>query len=228
MFLRAHGDRGQRRESFGNAATFYDAQCKDKDIRQQKWFGLLAASVGPVTKSLPSSLALWTLFMRKVALDGFSAHPLLVSVSSPLVSEVSSLYGLCDGPCFRLSRTSFSSVKIQTYNVHKIRKPINQIEKKYSHYSKLETTTGFSLLRKQSSTWLLSDDQWHDWKWQQDRWLTDIKCKIVVKNLESTRNSTSLYLNWTQQLPLSNACLHNFRVQSRLWTASQTSYWGPS
>ena len=37
--------------------------------RQWKWLGILAASDGPVTKNLPSSVAAYTFFMRKVFLD---------------------------------------------------------------------------------------------------------------------------------------------------------------
>ena len=41
------------------------------------------------------------------------AVSLLVSISSPLESDVSTVCWLCDGPCFSLSSTSFSSVNIK-------------------------------------------------------------------------------------------------------------------
>ena len=46
--------------------------------------------------------------------DRIFRRPLLASVSSPLVSDVSILSGLCDTPCFSLSSTSFSSANRKT------------------------------------------------------------------------------------------------------------------
>ena len=72
---------------------------------------MFAASVAPVTKNLPSSVAAYTFFIRYVFLDRTFQRPWLASVSSPLVSDVSTLWRLCEVPCFSRSSTSFSSTK---------------------------------------------------------------------------------------------------------------------
>ena len=72
---------------------------------------MFAASAAPVTKNLPSSVAAYTFFIRYDFLDRIFRCPWLASVSSPLVSDVSNLWGLCEGPCFSRSSTSFSSTK---------------------------------------------------------------------------------------------------------------------
>ena len=105
---------------------FMMPMCEHRDIllahTTKKRLGILVASDGPVTKNLPSSVAAYTFFMRKDFLDRNFRRTLLVSVSSPLVSDVSTLRGLWDKPCFSLSSASFSSVNIKTYIVHQTRK----------------------------------------------------------------------------------------------------------
>ena len=122
----------------------------------------------------------YTFFMRKVFLDRTLRRPLLVSVSSPLMSDVSTLCGLCDGPSFSLSSISFSSVNMMRYILHQTRKSLNQIEARHTNHSSMETTTAPSPPRKQSDTGTPSDDQWHESHWQQDRWRTDLRWTNVV------------------------------------------------
>ena len=165
--------------------------------------------------------------MRKVFLDRIFHHFLMVSVSSPLVSGVSTLCGLWDGPCFSLSSTSFSSVNRKTYIVHQTRKLLNPIEANYTNYSLRETAVVLSPPHKRSDTRTRSDDHWHELQWQQDRWRTDLKGTKCGKNLESTWNNTINFLIWTQILASSDACSNNSRLRHRLWTASRTSCWGP-
>ena len=83
--------------------------------RKKNWLGISAASDGPVVKNRPSSVAAYTFFMRNVFLDRTFRRPLLPSVLSPLVSDVSTLCWLWDSPCYSLSSTSFSSVNRKTY-----------------------------------------------------------------------------------------------------------------
>ena len=61
-------------------------------------------------------------FMRKIFFDRILQRPLVVSASTPLLSGVPILCGLCDSPCLSLSSTPFSSVNMKTYIVHQIRK----------------------------------------------------------------------------------------------------------
>ena len=141
----------------------------------------MAASDGPVTTNLPSSVAPYTFFMRKVSFDRILQRPLLVSLSSPLIFDASTLCELCEGLCVTLSSTPFSSVNIETYIVQRIRKLLNQIEARKTKYSSLETTSVLSLPRKRIDTRTSSEDQWHESQWQQGRWLTEIKGTNVVK-----------------------------------------------
>ena len=78
--------------------------------------------------------------------ETFLDRILPVSVSSPLVSDVSTLFGLCDSPCLSLFSISFISVNTETYTVHKIRKLLYQIEVRDTNYSLTETTIGLSPL----------------------------------------------------------------------------------
>ena len=133
-----------------------------RHTRQLKWLGILPASDGPVMKNLPSSVAAYTFFIRKVSLDRILQRPLVVPVSSPLVYDVSTLRGPCDGPCFSLSSTSFSTVNKKTYNVHQTRKVFNQNEARNTNFSSMETAIVLSPLRKRSETRTRSDDQWHE------------------------------------------------------------------
>ena len=138
---------------------------------------MLAASDGPVTKNLPSSVAAYTFFMRKVFLDRYIRLPLLASVSSPLVSDVSILCGLCNGPCFSLSSTSFSSANRKTdivdYNA-KLLNPSNAVD---TNYSTRETAVVLSPPHKRSDTRTPFDDPWHESQWQRDRSRNDLKGK---------------------------------------------------
>ena len=159
-----------------------------------KWLGLLAASDGSVTKNLPNSVAAYTFFIRKVFLDKFFWRPLLVSVSSPLVSDVSTLCEFWAGPCFNLSSTSFSSVNRKTYIVHQTRKQLNPIETEITNYSIRESAVVLSPPRKRSDIRTPSADQWHEIQWQQDRSRIDLKGKKCGKILESTWSNTSKFL----------------------------------
>ena len=141
----------------------------------------MAASDGPVTKSLPSSVAAYTFFMLKVFFDRTFRRPLLVSVSSLLVSDVSTPCGLWNGPCFSLSSTSFISVNRKSYIVHRTRKLLNPIDAEKTDCSLRETAVVFSPPHKWSDTGTPFDDQWHELQWQQDRWRTDLKGKNVAK-----------------------------------------------
>ena len=141
----------------------------------------MAVSVNPVTKNLPSSVARYTFFMRKVSFDRILQRPLLVSVSSSLLSDVSTICGLCNGPCFSLFSTSFSSVNIRMYIVHQTRKLLNQIEARNTNFSSMEITIILSLPRKRSDTRTPSDDKWHESQWRQDRWRIDLKGTSMVK-----------------------------------------------
>ena len=129
----------------------------------------MAASDGPLKKNLPGSVATSTFFMRKVLLDRILRRLLLVSVSSPLVSDVSAFCGLCESPCFNLFSASFSSVNMKMYIVHQIRKPLEQVEANNTTFSSMETAIVPSPPRKRSDTRTPSDDQWHESQWQHDR-----------------------------------------------------------
>ena len=141
----------------------------------------MAASDDPVKKNLPNSVAAYTFFMRKVFLVRIFPRALLVSVLFPLVPDVSTFCGLCDGLCFSLSSTSFSSVNIKTYNVHQTRKSLNQIRARSNNYSSRETTAVLFPPHKRRNKRTSSDDQWHKSQWQQNRWRTDQKGTNVVK-----------------------------------------------
>ena len=165
----------------------------------------MVASDGPVTKKLPSSVAAYNFFMRKVFFDGSFHHPLLVSVSSPLVSDVSIRCGLCDGPCFSLSSSSFSSANILKYIVHQTRKLLNQIEARITNYLSRETAVVLSPPRKRNDRRTPFDDQWHDWRWQQDWWQTILKGTNLVKSWcqHGTKlvNSSIEHKYYKQQMP---------------------------
>ena len=121
--------------------------------------------------------------MRRVFFKGILRRPLLVSVLSSLVSDFSTICGLCDGPCFSLSSIPFSSVNITTYIAHQIRKLLNQIEARNTNCSsmEMETTLVLSPPQNRSDTNTSSDDHWHESQWQQHRWRTDLKGTNVVK-----------------------------------------------
>ena len=187
----------------------------------------MAASDGPVTKNLPSSVAEYTFFMRKVSLDRIFRRPLLASVSSPLVSGVSIRCGLCDGPCFSLSSTSFSSANRKMDVVRLNTKVLNPRKAENTNYSSRETSNVLTPPHKRSDIRKPSDDQWHESQWQRDRSRIDLQRKKGGKNLEPTSNKTSRFLIWAQVLPWSNACCNSSLLRPRLWTTSGTSCWGP-
>ena len=60
-----------------------------------------------------------------------------------------------------------------------------------TNYSSRETATELSTPRKRIDTRTPSDDQWHEWQWQQDWSRIDLKGKKGGKKLESTWNNTS-------------------------------------
>ena len=95
--------------------------------RKEKWLGILAPSVGPFSKNLPGSFAPYAFFMQKVFLDGTFCRVLLVTVWSPLVSDVYSLLALL-WSLFESVRFSFSSVIIKTYIVLKTWQLLNHFE----------------------------------------------------------------------------------------------------
>ena len=95
-------------------------------------------------------------------LDRFFRRPLLVSVLSPLISDVSTICGLCNGPCVSLSSSSFSSVNINTSIVHKTRKLLNQIEARNTNCSSRRTAVVLSPPQTRGDTWKSSDHQWKE------------------------------------------------------------------
>ena len=119
--------------------------------------------------------------MLKISFDRNFWRPLPVTVSSPLVFDVSTLCGLWDGPCFNLSSTSFSFVNRKTYIVHQTRKLLNTFEAKITNYSLREKAVVFSPPHKRSDTRTPSDDQWHNLHWEQHQWWTDLRGTNVVK-----------------------------------------------
>ena len=113
-------------------------------------------------------------------MDRTFRRPWLASVSSPLVFDVSTLFGLCDGPCLSLSSTSFSSAnrKVQYRPNMTLLNP-NKAED--TNYSSRETATERSPPRKRSDTRTPSDDQWHESQWQRDRSRTDLQRRNIVR-----------------------------------------------
>ena len=187
----------------------------------------MAASDVPVTKNLPSSVAAYTFFMRKVFLDRIFRRPLLASVSSPLVSDTSSLFGLCNGPCFSLSSTFVQFCQQKNGYCRINTKLLNPSNVEITNYSSREAAVALSPPHKRSETRTPSDDQWHESQWQPDRSRTDLQRRKYGKNLEPTWNNTSKFFIWAQKLPSSNARSNSSLLQPRLWTASGTSCWGP-
>ena len=132
--------------------------------------------------------------MRKVFFDRNFRRPLLASVSSPLVSDVTSLCGLCDGPCFSLSSTSFSSANRKTVIVDYNTKLLNPSKAVNTNYSSRETAVVLSPPHKRSDVMTPFDDQRHESKWQRDHLRIYLQRKKCSKNLEPTWNNTSKFL----------------------------------
>ena len=103
-----------------------------------------------------------TFLMRKVFFERVLRRSSLLSVSSLVVSNVFTFAGFCDGSCLSLSSISVSCFNIKTYIVRKIRKLLNQVKERDTHYSHMDTTTGSSPLRKGSGTRTPFDDHWHE------------------------------------------------------------------
>ena len=194
---------------------------------EYKWLGILAASDGPVTRNLPSSVAAYTFFMQKVSLDRIFRRPLLASVSSPLVSDVSIRCGLCDGPCFSQSSTSFSSANRKTDIVRLNTKLLNPSKAENTNYTSRETAVVLSPPQKRTDIGTPSDDQRHESQWQRDRSRIDLQRNKCGINLEPTWNNNSKFLIWALVLPSWNACSNCYLLRPRLWTAPGTSCWGP-
>ena len=107
----ANADHEQSDDSPGNVATLHDVHVRAQTHSSGKpdrknglayWERLLALSQRTCQVRLPRILS-------SSRMDRIFRRPLLASVSSPLVSDVSTLCGLYDGPCFSLSSTSFSA-----------------------------------------------------------------------------------------------------------------------
>ena len=176
-------DPGQADDSPEYAATLHDAHL----LAQRHLAGTPGSKSGLAywqrflvlsQKNLPSSPAPYSFFIRRVFFGRNLRSPLLVSVSSPLVSDVFTLRGFCDGNCFSLSSTSFTSVNINTYIVQQKRKLFKQIQGRNTNCSSTETTIVLSLPRKRSDTRTPSDDQWYESQWRQDRWRTNLKAQM--------------------------------------------------
>ena len=123
VFPDASADHGQSDDCLGNAATFHDAHVwaqrhssgkTDSNNGLAYWQSLMVLSQRTCQARLPRTPSPSEKSSRKK----FSGALCLVSVSSPLVSGVSTLCGLWDGPCFNLSSFSFSSANRKTYFVH--------------------------------------------------------------------------------------------------------------
>ena len=105
--------------------------------------------------------------MRKVFLDRIFRPLLLASVSSPLVSDVSTHCGLCDGPCFSLSSTSLSSANRKKTDIVRLNtKLLNPSKVENTNYSSRETPVVLSPPHKPSDITTPFDDQWHESQWQ--------------------------------------------------------------
>ena len=90
---------------------------------------LVGVFIGPVTQNLPSSsFAPYTSFIRKFSFDRIWGHLSLVSVSSPLVSDVSTLWSSVTVPDQHL----IQFCQLEEVHCTHDTKPLNQIEKKYS------------------------------------------------------------------------------------------------
>ena len=106
--------------------------------------------------------------IRKIFLDRTFWCPWLASVSSPLVSDVSTLCELCDG----LPQPIKYFIQLcQQKNGHyrpnmTLLKPNKAGD---TNYSSRETATELSPPRKRSDTRRPSDDQWHESRWQHNR-----------------------------------------------------------
>ena len=172
--------------------------CEHRDILPAHPKVKMAGHIGSVCWSShkePAKPGCRIYFLQpEVFLDKILRRPLLVSVSSPVVSDVSTLCGLWDGPCFNLSSTSFNSANRETYTVPQTPKLLNPSEVKNTNFSLRETAVVLSPPHKRSDTRTPSDDQWHELQSQQERSQTDLKGKICDKNLESAWNNTSKFL----------------------------------
>ena len=142
------------------------------------------------------------------------------------MSDVSTLCGLCEGPCFSRSSTSFSPTNRKTENMdwHNATEP------------KKAENTNFQQRRQQLSLLLFAHGatQGHDLMPSgKNHSGSGIGQELICKrrkhgkNLEPTWNNTSKFLIQAQELPSSNARSNSSLLRRRLWLASGTSCWGP-
>ena len=113
VFVGTGIDPGKSNDSLERAAALHDAHFSrlthfsgtpDSKNGLVFWRHLLVLSQKPAKLTCPH-----TFFMRNVIFDSFLRRPLLVSVSSALVFDVSNFCGLSDGHRLSLFSTSFSS-----------------------------------------------------------------------------------------------------------------------
>ena len=167
VFSDASADHGQSDHCPGNAATLHDAHVwaqthssgtPDSKNGSACWQRLMALS----QRTCQASVAAYTFFIRKVFLDRIFLRPLPASVSSPMVSDVSILCGLCDGPCFSLSSTSLSSANRKTDIVDYKTKLLSPSKAVNTNYSSRQTADLLSHPHKRSDIRTPFDDQWHE------------------------------------------------------------------
>ena len=78
-------------------------------------------------------------------------HPLLVSVSFPLVCDVSNVCGLRNRNHFCLSNNTFTSVNIKAYIVHQTRKLLNEIQARNTNFNQGRQQLCFLLLASRAT-----------------------------------------------------------------------------
>ena len=115
--------------------------------RQWKWLGFPNASVGPVTKKRPSSLAAHTFFFLKLFFLRTLLRGSLMSVSSLLVLLVCDAWGTAPvKPCSMRStrpRTSSNPVSNQTNDDHTLRVHVDTTEALLTTHDRLQNLCPF-------------------------------------------------------------------------------------
>ena len=141
---------------------------------------MLAASDGPVTNNLPSSVAAHTFFKRRVFLDRIFCRLLLASVSSPLVSQFSVDFGMVHVSACPALHSVLPTEKRTLQTKHENSEP--EQGGKYQLLLR-ETAVMLSPPHKRSDTRTPSADQWHESQWQRDWSRTYIQSKKCGKKL---------------------------------------------